>query len=130
MLFFATVSFYIFTSFNIDNPKSEYNIGDKNVKTLSDRIKGKHGRVRSNLMGKRVEFSARTVITPDPYVNIDQLGVPLKIAMELTIPEEVIIKNINTLNKLITNGKTYILVQILFLRHNINGILDHDKIDL
>ena len=38
-------------------------------------------------MGKRVDFSARTVITPDPFIDIDQLGVPLKIASNLTFPE-------------------------------------------
>ena len=55
-------------------------------------------------MGKRVDFSGRTVITSDPFVNIDQLGVPLRIAKELTIPEEVTPYNIKYLNELILNG--------------------------
>jgi DNA-directed RNA polymerase II subunit RPB1 len=50
---------------------------------------GKKGRLRENLMGKRVDFSARSVITPDPILQLDQLGVPLAIALNLTIPEKV-----------------------------------------
>ena len=55
-------------------------------RTLTERLKHKDGRIRGNLMGKRVDFSARTVITPDPNISIDELGVPLKIAMNLTFP--------------------------------------------
>ena len=49
------------------------------LKTIIERLKGKEGRIRGNLMGKRVDFSARTVITPDPNIKIDQLGVPYKL---------------------------------------------------
>lgn len=45
------------------------------IKSISARLKGKEGRVRGNLMGKRVDFSARTVITPDPNLAIDQVRV-------------------------------------------------------
>ena len=54
------------------------------LKSLKDRINGKGGRVRGNLMGKRVDFSARSVITPDPNLSIRELGVPLKIAKNIT----------------------------------------------
>ena len=63
------------------------------------------GRVRSNLMGKRVNFSARSVITSDPYIDIDQVGISKKVAMELTIPEEVTPNNIKFLTNLVKNGK-------------------------
>lgn len=56
------------------------------LKTLAQRLKGKEGRFRSNLSGKRVNFSARTVISPDPYISINEVGVPKPIAMELTVP--------------------------------------------
>ena len=59
------------------------------LKSIRQRLKSKEGRVRGNLMGKRVDFSARSVITPDPNINIDELGVPFKIAMNLTFPEVV-----------------------------------------
>ncbi|CAN0367707.1 unnamed protein product, partial [Ectocarpus sp. 13 AM-2016] len=46
----------------------------KPLKTLRARLKGKEGRIRGNLMGKRVDFSARTVITADPNLGIDQVS--------------------------------------------------------
>ena len=49
----------------------------KPLKAIRARLRGKEGRLRGNLMGKRVDFSARTVITPDPILRLDQLGVPL-----------------------------------------------------
>ncbi len=59
------------------------------LKTLAQRLKGKEGRFRSNLSGKRVNFSARTVISPDPYISINEVGVPMAIAVELTVPMRV-----------------------------------------
>ncbi len=56
------------------------------LKTLAQRLKGKEGRFRYNLSGKRVNFSARTVVSPDPSLDLDQVGVPQLIAEELTIP--------------------------------------------
>lgn len=64
------------------------------IKSICSRLKAKEGRIRGNLMGKRVDFSARTVITPDPTINIDQLGVPWSIALNLTYPETVTPYNI------------------------------------
>ncbi|HIH79158.1 MAG: DNA-directed RNA polymerase subunit A' [Candidatus Poseidoniia archaeon] len=64
------------------------------LKTIIQRLKGKEGRFRSNLSGKRVNFSARTVITPDPYLSINQVGVPEMAARELTIPVRVNIHNL------------------------------------
>ena len=59
------------------------------LKAIRQRLKGKEGRIRNDLMGKRVDFSARSVITPDPNLELDELGVPVKIASNLTIPETV-----------------------------------------
>ncbi|HPC89310.1 MAG TPA: DNA-directed RNA polymerase subunit A' [Methanothrix sp.] len=56
------------------------------LKTLSQRLKGKEGRFRGSLSGKRVNFSARTVISPDPNLSIGEVGVPLEVAMELSVP--------------------------------------------
>ena len=74
------------------------------LKSIKERLNGKSGRVRGNLMGKRVDFSARSVITPDPQLSIRELGVPLKIAKNLTKPIIVNNKNMNYLLKLIRNG--------------------------
>jgi DNA-directed RNA polymerase subunit A' len=56
------------------------------LKTLAQRLKGKEGRFRYNLSGKRVNFSARTVISPDPRLSLAEVGVPQAIADELTVP--------------------------------------------
>lgn len=74
-------------------------------KSLVVRLKGKEGRFRANLQGKRVDFSARTVITPDALMDIDQLGVPIAIARNLTFPEIVTHNNIKKLEQLVKNGR-------------------------
>jgi DNA-directed RNA polymerase II subunit RPB1 len=71
---------------------------------ISSRLNTKNGRVRGNLMGKRVDFSARSVITGDPNLSITQLGVPMKIAKNITRPMLVNERNRNYLTKLIQNG--------------------------
>ena len=74
------------------------------LKSIRQRLKGKEGRIRNNLMGKRVDYSARSVITPDPNLELDELGVPLQIASNLTIPETVNHFNIKRLTTLVENG--------------------------
>jgi DNA-directed RNA polymerase II subunit RPB1 len=74
------------------------------LKSIQQRLGSKEGRIRYNIQGKRVEFSARSVITPDPNISIGELGVPLKIAMNLTYPERVTTFNIDRLYKFIQNG--------------------------
>ncbi|KAJ3088162.1 DNA-directed RNA polymerase II subunit rpb1 [Quaeritorhiza haematococci] len=76
------------------------------LKSIRARLKGKEGRLRGNLMGKRVDFSARTVITGDPNLEIDQLGVPRSIARNLTFPERVTPYNIEKLQEFVRNGPT------------------------
>jgi len=71
------------------------------LKTLAQRLKGKEGRFRSNLSGKRVNFSARTVISPDPNLSINEIGVPIRIARELTVPVKVTSHNIDWCKKMI-----------------------------
>jgi DNA-directed RNA polymerase II subunit RPB1 len=73
-------------------------------KTLKSRLGAKTGRVRGNLMGKRVDFSARSVITPDPNIDVDELGVPEEIAMNLSFPEVVTSYNRDRLMAAIKNG--------------------------
>ncbi len=65
------------------------------LKTLAQRLKGKEGRFRGSLSGKRVNFSARTVISPDPCLSINEVGVPKEIAEELTVPLFVTPENID-----------------------------------
>jgi DNA-directed RNA polymerase II subunit RPB1 len=74
------------------------------LKSIKDRLNGKGGRMRGNLMAKRVDFSARSVITADPNISIRDLGIPMKIAKNITKP--VVVNKINKafLTKLVLNG--------------------------
>ena len=74
------------------------------LRTLTQRLKGKEGRFRSNLSGKRVDFSARSVISPSPYISINEVGVPLAIAKILTIPTNVNDWNIEEMKQLVLKG--------------------------
>lgn len=76
------------------------------LKTIAQRLKSKEGRFRNNLSGKRVNFSARTVIGPDPNLSIGEVGVPYPVALELTVPEEVSERNIKRLQDMVKNGPT------------------------
>ena len=74
------------------------------LKSIKERLVGKQGRVRGNLMGKRVDYSARSVITPDANIGISELGIPTKIAQNITFPEVVNKRNKKFLTKLVLNG--------------------------
>ena len=74
------------------------------LKAIRQRLKGKDVRIRNNLMGKRVDYSARSVITPDPNIELDELGVPYPIAKNLTYPEIVNQYNKEKLDSLLNNG--------------------------
>ncbi|KAL0272113.1 UNVERIFIED_CONTAM: hypothetical protein PYX00_005208 [Menopon gallinae] len=76
----------------------------KSTRGLVQRLKGKQGRFRGNLSGKRVDFSSRTVISPDPNLQIDQVGVPEHVAKILTFPEIVNKANIFLMRELVRNG--------------------------
>ena len=73
-------------------------------RSLVQRLKGKQGRFRGNLSGKRVEFSGRTVISPDPNLSIEEVGVPVMVAKKLTYPERVTAFNIERLRSMVQNG--------------------------
>ncbi|KAM0681121.1 DNA-directed RNA polymerase II core subunit rpo21 [Glugoides intestinalis] len=74
------------------------------LKSISARLKGKEGRIRGNLMGKRVDFSARSVISPDPAISVGEVGVPIHIAKIQTFPEKVNSFNIEYLQRLVNRG--------------------------
>ena len=74
------------------------------LKSIKDRLNGKGGRMRGNLMAKRVDFSARSVITADPNISIRELGIPMKIAKNITKPVLVNAVNKAFLTKLVLNG--------------------------
>lgn len=100
----AEVALYI----NSDAPLPNLSMrNDKNQKVLSgliQRLKGKQGRFRGNLSGKRVEFTGRTVISPDPNLKITEVGVPILMARILSYPERVTHHNIEKLRMCVRNG--------------------------
>jgi DNA-directed RNA polymerase subunit A' len=71
------------------------------LRTIIQRLKGKKGRFRYNLTGKRVNHAARSIIVPDPYISISELGVPQEAAEELTVPEFVTEWNLDTMKKMV-----------------------------
>ena len=84
-------------------PPARHRNGDP-LKSVAERIKGKKGIIRNNLIGKRVNYSARTVISPDPRLNLNEVGVPIQVAKKLSVPENVTENNIDYLKELVKNG--------------------------
>ncbi|WP_293028589.1 DNA-directed RNA polymerase subunit A' [Natronococcus sp.] len=74
------------------------------LKTLSQRLKGKEGRFRGSLSGKRVNFSARTVISPDPTLSLNEVGVPDRVASEMTQTMNVTERNVEEARRYVSNG--------------------------
>ncbi len=100
------LQYHVTTYFNNEAsgiPPARHRSG-RALKTLSQRLKGKEGRFRSNLSGKRVDFSARTVISPDPNIDISEVGVPIDVAMKLSIPEKVTNWNLSEMQNFVKNG--------------------------
>lgn len=87
-------------------PQSRHRSG-RALKTLAQRLKTKEGRFRQNLAGKRVNFSARTVISPDTSISLNEVGVPVSIASELTLPVVVSENNIETLRRIVLNAEQW-----------------------
>ncbi len=102
------LQYHVTTYFNNEVsgiPPAKHRSG-RALKTLFQRLKGKEGRIRNYLSGKRVNFSARTVISPDPSLSISEVGVPQEIAEELTVPVHVTEWNLDEMKKFI-KSKTY-----------------------
>jgi DNA-directed RNA polymerase subunit A' len=129
------LQYHVTTYFNNEAsgiPPARHRSG-RALKTLSQRLKGKEGRFRSNLSGKRVDFSARTVVSPDPNLDINEVGVPLEIAMRLSVPEKVTEWNIEEMRKLVSNGPEGYPGALYIIRPDgkrirLEFVVDRDKI--
>jgi DNA-directed RNA polymerase III subunit RPC1 len=84
--------------------KSEYG---KAIRSFCSRLKGKQGRFRGNLSGKRVNYSARTVISPDPNLSIEEVGIPMKVAKVMSYPEVVTRHNFELMKETVRNGSSH-----------------------
>jgi DNA-directed RNA polymerase II subunit RPB1 len=103
----------------------------RQYKPLIARLKGKEGRVRKNLMGKRGDFSGRSVVTSYPSAMIDEVGVPVHIAQTLTYPEKVTLNNKERLSKLVKRGRyNYPGANIVFHQRSFGGVTKLLPIDL
>ncbi|KAJ1819476.1 DNA-directed RNA polymerase III subunit C1 (rpo31) [Coemansia sp. RSA 2599] len=89
---------------NSDVPGVPIAVIGKPIRGFTQRLKGKQGRFRGNLSGKRVDFSGRTVISPDPNMRIDEVAVPDRVAKILTYPEKVTPHNKARLQRTVRNG--------------------------
>ena len=78
---------------------------NRELSCLSQRFKGKEGRCRSTLLGKRVDYSARSVISSDSFIDVDEIGLPLQIADKLTVPEHVCSWNFGHMSNLLAEKK-------------------------
>lgn len=92
---------------NSDLPGLKDAAGGKHMRGFCQRLKGKQGRFRGNLSGKRVDFSGRTVIGPDPNLSIDEVAVPERVAVNLTYPERVTSANIEKMRATVRRGQKH-----------------------
>jgi len=100
-----SLKFRILTLFNNSQGKAKHPTNGRPIKGIKERLTGKEGHLRSNLMGKRVNFSGRTVIGGDPNLKFGEMGIPEKIAKNLTFPKIVTKFNIDQLTTIVNNGK-------------------------
>jgi DNA-directed RNA polymerase beta' subunit len=106
-----SLKFRVLTFFNNSQGKAKHPTNGRPIKGLKERMTGKEGQIRNNLMGKRVEFSGRTVIGPDPNLNFGEMGIPRQVAEELTIPERVTSFNKDYLLDIVNNGKANFVIK-------------------
>ncbi|MBW6451892.1 MAG: DNA-directed RNA polymerase subunit A' [DPANN group archaeon] len=104
------LQYHVTTFFNNEVsglPPARHRSG-RQLKTLSQRLKSKDGRFRNNLTGKRVNFSARTVVSPDPNIGVNEVGVPAAITRELTVPARATKDNLKELKEMLNRGPNQI----------------------
>jgi DNA-directed RNA polymerase beta' subunit len=101
------LAFHVNTFFHNDTKggqKTSYQRSGLPFKSLTLRLKGKEGRIRGTMVGKRVNFSARSVVSPDPMIDADEIGMPLCLAQILTLPEVVTPLNCEQLRQRVRIG--------------------------
>jgi DNA-directed RNA polymerase beta' subunit len=107
----TNLKFRISTYFNNSKKKAKHAATARPITGLKERISGKEGQIRHNLLGKRCDQSGRTVIGPDPTLKLDELGIPQEMAEILTIPVHVTPFNINQLTNTVNTNKANFLIR-------------------
>jgi DNA-directed RNA polymerase beta' subunit len=100
-----TLIFRITTTFNNNQNKAKHTTNARPIKGIKERLAGKEGQIRNNMMGKRCDYTARTVIGPDPTLKSSQLAIPHEVADILTVPECVSRLNKEKLQKMVNDGE-------------------------
>lgn len=106
-----SLKFRISTLFNNSQGKAKHPTNGRPIKGIKERLTGKGGQIRHNLMGKRVEFSARTVIGPDPNLKFGEMGIPKEIAQDLTKPITVQNYNKKYLTEIVNEGRANFIIK-------------------
>ena len=106
-----SLKFRIDTLFDNSQGKAKHSTGGKALKGIKERLTGKEGQIRHNLMGKRCEQTGRTVIGPEPTLRLGQVGVPFEIAANLTVPETVSSINKQEIMDIIISGKANFIIK-------------------
>jgi hypothetical protein len=108
--YIQTLKFRILTLFNNSSGRASHTTNGRPIKGIKERITGKEGQIRNNIMGKRCNQSARTVIGPDPTLKLGELAVPREMAEILTVPVKVAPFNIEILTQIVNSGRAnYVL---------------------
>lgn len=106
----AGLRFRILTTFNNSQGRAKQTTNARPIKGIKERLTGKDGQLRNNMMGKRCEQTARTVIGPEPTLKLNQVAIPREVAQTLTIPVKVANFNIKQLTEIVNSGKAnYVL---------------------
>lgn len=100
----STLIFRVSTTFNNSQNKAKHTTNARPIKGLKERLTGKEGQIRNNMMGKRCDHTARTVIGPDPTLRSDEIAIPKQMAETLTIPVRVTSCNITQMQKMVDEG--------------------------
>lgn len=117
---FTNLKFRISTYFNNSKKKAKHAATARPITGLKERIAGKEGQIRHNLLGKRCDQSGRTVVGPDPTLKLDELGIPVEMAEILTIPVHVTPFNINYLTDIVNSNKANFLIKYSDPKRSIN----------
>lgn len=102
--FINSLIFRVSTTFNNTQCKAKHTTNARPIKGIKERLAGKDGQIRNNMMGKRVNHSARTVIGPDPTLKSGEIAIPVEMAKTLTIPVTITTFNIAEIQNLLDNG--------------------------
>ncbi len=126
------LQYHVTTYFNNETasiPPARHRSG-RALKTLAQRLKGKEGRFRYNLSGKRVNYSARTVISVDPNIDLDEVGVPLEIASKLTVPFYVTAWNIDKAREMLSRTEYPMIVNVIAKDGKRKRVIDLNREEL